>query len=103
LQPHGPILDRSQEHLGPGDLNVIRVRQLIEEQIRIVEDDGEPLNVFRDAETNQCLKPHSGFRRSNRTPDGGLDRPTAARKYSPLLSAAVAREQGDAALTEPVH
>jgi 5,5'-dehydrodivanillate O-demethylase len=99
----GPILDRSQEHLGPGDRNIIRLRQLVDEQIRIVEDGGDPLNVFRDPDRNRCLKPSYGFKRSNRTPDGRLDRTTAARKYSPLLSAAVARELGEAALTEPVH
>jgi 5,5'-dehydrodivanillate O-demethylase len=99
----GPIVDRSQEHLGTGDRNILRMRQLIEEQIRAVEDGRDPLNVFRDPEANHCMRPSWGFRRSNRTPDGRLDRTTAARKYSPLLSAAVAREQGDAALTEPTH
>jgi hypothetical protein len=99
----GPIVDRSQEHLGAGDRNIIRVRQLVEEQIRLVEEGRDPLNVFRDRDANTSLKPSFGFRRSNRTPDGRLDRTTAARKYSPLLSAAVAREQGEAALTEPVH
>jgi 5,5'-dehydrodivanillate O-demethylase len=99
----GPILDRSQEHLGSGDRNIIRMRQLIEEQIRVVESGRDPLNVFRDPEENECLKPSWGFKRSNRTPDGRIDRTTAARKYSPLLSAATARELGDSALTEPVY
>jgi 5,5'-dehydrodivanillate O-demethylase len=99
----GPIVDRSQEHLGPGDRNIIRMRQLLEEQIRVVEAGGDPLNVFRDPESNQCLRPSFGFRRSNRRQDGQLDRTTAARKYSPLLSAAAAREMGDAVLREPVH
>jgi len=74
-----------------------------DQQIRAVENGRDPLNVFRDPESNRCLTPSYGFRRANRTSDGRLDRTTAARKYSPLLSAAVARELGDAALTEPVH
>jgi 5,5'-dehydrodivanillate O-demethylase oxygenase subunit len=99
----GPIVDRSQEHLGNGDRNIIQLRQYVEEQIRLVEAGKDPVNVFRDPAANVCLTPSVGFTRQNRTPDGRIDLTTAARKYSPLLMAAVAAEQGAAALAEPVH
>src|SRR5579871_4019607 len=99
----GPVVDRSKEHLGPGDRNILRMRQFLEEQIRVVEAGDDPINAFRDQAANQVLRPPSGFRRANRTPDGRLDRTTAARKYSPFLQAAAAKELGTEALTDPVY
>ncbi|HLF77746.1 MAG TPA: Rieske 2Fe-2S domain-containing protein [Dehalococcoidia bacterium] len=46
----GPIVDRTQEHLGASDKMVIDYRQMLKEQIRIVMEGGEPMNVFRDPE-----------------------------------------------------
>jgi len=47
----GPITDRTNEHLGRTDIPIIFMRQQFEEQMRIVEDGGEPMNVFRNADT----------------------------------------------------
>ena len=47
----GPITDRTQEHLGRTDLPIVFMRRQFEEQMRIVEDGGDPMNVFRDSET----------------------------------------------------
>ena len=47
----GPITDRTQEHLGRTDLPIVFMRRQFEEQMRIVEDGGDPMNVFRDPET----------------------------------------------------
>ena len=44
----GPITDRTQEHLGRTDLPIVFLRRQFEEQMRIVEDGGDPMNVFRD-------------------------------------------------------
>ena len=44
----GEIVDRTQEHLGRTDLPIVFMRRQFEEQIRIVEDGGDPMNVFRD-------------------------------------------------------
>jgi 5,5'-dehydrodivanillate O-demethylase len=52
----GAIVDRSQEHLGESDKGIIMFRRLLMEQIDIVENGGEPLNVFRDPEQNECLQ-----------------------------------------------
>ena len=46
----GPITDRTQEHLGRTDLPIVFMRRQFEEQMRIVEDGGDPMNVFRDPE-----------------------------------------------------
>ena len=47
----GPITDRTQEHLGRTDLPIVFMRRQFEEQMRIVEDGGDPMNVFRDPDT----------------------------------------------------
>ena len=44
----GPVTDRTQEHLGRTDLPIVFMRRQFEEQMRIVEDGGDPMNVFRD-------------------------------------------------------
>ena len=44
----GPVTDRTREHLGRTDVPIIFMRQQFEEQMRLVEDGGEPMNVFRD-------------------------------------------------------
>lgn len=45
----GPIVDRSQEHLGATDAAVIDFRKMLDEQITIVEQGGDPINFYRDA------------------------------------------------------
>lgn len=47
----GPLTDRSQENLGRTDIPVVFLRRQIDEQIKLVEDGGEPMNVFRDPAT----------------------------------------------------
>jgi 5,5'-dehydrodivanillate O-demethylase len=44
----GPLTDRSTENLGRTDIPVVFLRRQLEAQIKIVEDGGEPMNVFRD-------------------------------------------------------
>jgi len=103
----GEIYDRTKEHLGQSDRGVIFYRQLLDEQLQIVEDGGEPMNTFRDPERNRCLAIPCGARGV----DGalfalrnaaGVDRTFSARKYSPVFRAAAIKERGEAALKEPV-
>ena len=55
----GDITDRSQEKLGRTDEPIIFLRRQLEEQLRIVEDGGDPMNVFRNpAELPEVL--HGG-------------------------------------------
>jgi len=44
----GALTDRSQEKLGRTDIPIIFLRRQLEQQIRVVEDGGEPMNVFHD-------------------------------------------------------
>jgi 5,5'-dehydrodivanillate O-demethylase len=44
----GELTDRSIEKLGRTDTPVIFLRRQLDQQIRIVEDGGDPINVFRD-------------------------------------------------------
>jgi 5,5'-dehydrodivanillate O-demethylase len=46
----GLVMDRSKEKLGRTDTPIILLRRQFEQQIRVVEDGGEPMNVFRDAD-----------------------------------------------------
>ena len=47
----GPLTDRTAENLGRTDIPVVFLRRQLDENIKVVEDGGEPMNVFRDAET----------------------------------------------------
>lgn len=41
-------MDRTEEHLGRTDLPIVFMRRQFEQQMLIVEDGGDPKNVFRD-------------------------------------------------------
>lgn len=47
----GDITDRTVEHLGRTDLPIVFMRRQFEEQLCIMEDGGDPKNVFRDPNT----------------------------------------------------
>ena len=90
FETQGAITDRTQERLGESDRGIIMYRQLLREQLAIVEDGGEPMNVFRDPETNQSLPLPTvfGYCERGRTPDvrhrkGAITAPFAMR-YSPF-------------------
>jgi 5,5'-dehydrodivanillate O-demethylase len=51
-----PIAERQLEKLGESDRGIIMYRQLIQEQLRIVEDGGDPMNTFRDPEQNRLIE-----------------------------------------------
>jgi len=51
----GPISDRSEERLADSDRGIILYRNMMIEQMQIVQDGGEPMNVFRESATNQCI------------------------------------------------
>ena len=42
----GNITDRTREHLGVSDVCVIAYRRLLKEQIQVVQDGGDPMNIF---------------------------------------------------------
>src|SRR5690606_2405259 len=52
----GPIMDRTQEHLGVTDLGVIMFRRLLAAQKKVAADGGEPMNVHRDPSKNEYIE-----------------------------------------------
>ena len=51
----GPIVDRTRENLGVTDAGIILFRKVMEENLRVVEDGGDPMNTFRDPAQNECI------------------------------------------------
>ncbi|MBM2812783.1 MAG: rieske 2Fe-2S iron-sulfur domain protein, partial [Chloroflexi bacterium] len=52
----GDITDRSRERLGWTDQGIALYRRMLKEQIDIVQEGGDPINVFRDPAHNVCVK-----------------------------------------------
>ncbi len=101
----GPIADRSQEKLGESDKGIIIYRRMLRQQLAIIEDEGEPMNVFRNPESNVCIDlPWEGREDPWAYARRGLMRRTsAAGKYAPVLREMVAKLDGEEALKGPVH
>ena len=96
----GPISERQLEKLAESDKGIIVYRRLLMEQMRVVEDGGDPMNVFRDPEKNQDLYiPNEseegdqtwGYRKE-RTFQGGLSTGSSG-KYS-VIGRQQATQQG---------
>jgi 5,5'-dehydrodivanillate O-demethylase len=51
----GPISDRTTERLGVADVGIILYRRMLDEQARVVEEGGEPINVHRDPSANEII------------------------------------------------
>ena len=51
----GAVADRENERLGVSDRGVIMFRKLLTEQMQIVQDGGDPMNVFRDPAANERI------------------------------------------------
>ena len=86
----GEIADRTQETLGRSDKGVIMFRRMLEENIRIVEDGGDPINTFRDAAKNVYLGMDTEHWSKRAELGGGQAFPFArqgmASKYSPIMN-----------------
>jgi 5,5'-dehydrodivanillate O-demethylase len=101
----GEIADRTREHLGRGDRGVILYRQLLEEQIKIVEAGGDPINTFRDPEANRFIDTSvdnaKGF--FGHLSGARVNRTLGARKYSGVYREATRRIEGEKALSGPIY
>lgn len=51
----GAIVDRENEKLATSDKGVLLYRRLLKDQAKVVQDGGEPMNVFRDPAANECI------------------------------------------------
>lgn len=55
-ETQGAIANRAAEHLGASDRGIILFRKLLEEQIDIVRQGGDPLGVLRDPAKNELIE-----------------------------------------------
>jgi len=55
-ETQGEIYDRGKEHLGMSDKGIAMFRRLLDEQITIVEQGGEPMALVRDPEKNRIIE-----------------------------------------------
>ena len=51
----GAIMDRTTERLGVTDVGIIMFRRMLDEQMNIVADGGDPLNTYRDPAQNEII------------------------------------------------
>jgi 5,5'-dehydrodivanillate O-demethylase len=94
----GAIADRTGENLGRSDVGIIMFRKMLEENIRVVEDGGDPMNTFRTEQENAYhgmiteLSPAAAAKRNGAdvggTGTGNLPflRQGMASKYSPIMN-----------------
>src|SRR5581483_2988016 len=54
-ESQGALTDRTQEHLGHGDIGIVMFRRMLREQIEIVQKGGDPFGVIRDPGKNTIL------------------------------------------------
>jgi 5,5'-dehydrodivanillate O-demethylase len=95
----GPVTPRWTEHLGESDKGLILYRRLLREQMKIVEDGGDPMNTFRDPAKNVSIHvptesddPNWGGYGSNQTNRTGASVGTGqSTKYSPIAQARARR------------
>jgi 5,5'-dehydrodivanillate O-demethylase len=99
----GGISDRSEERLGTADKGIILYRRMLEQNARIVEDGGVPVNVFTDPAKNESIHidtegdgggiAEQGLRSvGDRRPSGNSG------KYDPLLAGKSSKELADEGL-----
>jgi 5,5'-dehydrodivanillate O-demethylase len=102
----GALVDRTKERLAESDRGVIMWRELLKRQLDIVEDGGEPMNVFRDPTENVRIDvpPRDGSPLQWAGPNAGfMRRLNSSWKHSPVVTELVERFHGKDALTPPVH
>jgi 5,5'-dehydrodivanillate O-demethylase len=102
----GGVVDRTRERLAESDRGVIMWRELLQRQLDIVDDGGEPMNVFRDPKDNVCIvvPPRDGSPLRWAGPNAGfMRRLNSSWKHSPVVTELVERFHGKDALTPPVH
>ena len=54
-ETQGPVFDRTKENLGQSDRGVTLFRKILREQIRIVQQGGEPIALVRNPEKNKII------------------------------------------------
>jgi 5,5'-dehydrodivanillate O-demethylase len=84
----GDIANRGTENLGRSDKGIIMFRRMLEQNMRIVEDGGDPMNTFRDPAENvyHAMRTERRHERNANFANTPFERQGAATKYSPILN-----------------
>jgi 5,5'-dehydrodivanillate O-demethylase len=101
----GDIVDRTKERLAESDKGILMFREMLRRQLRVVEDGGEPMNVFRDAAGNERIDipPRSGPPEWAGPEHALRGRATGQYKHSPIMKEMVEKYRGKEALLDPVR
>jgi 5,5'-dehydrodivanillate O-demethylase len=67
-ESQGQIFDRTKETLGRSDAGIVKFRKMLREQIRVVEQGGEPIALVREPAKNRVIE----FITLQGTPDEGM-------------------------------
>jgi 5,5'-dehydrodivanillate O-demethylase len=55
-ETQGPVANREKERLGASDAGIVMWRQLLKQQIEVVQSGGDPMATVRDPERNQMIE-----------------------------------------------
>lgn len=102
----GAVADRTKEKLGGSDKGVILFRELVQRQLELSEDGGEPICVIREPEKNVRIDvPRYGLPLDVwQGPNGSyMRRINGPWKYAPVVKEMIERYLGEEALKQPVH
>jgi 5,5'-dehydrodivanillate O-demethylase len=64
-ETQGAVVDRTREHLGASDRGIALVRQMLLDQIRVVQEGGDPMGLIRDPEQNRIIELPGWFMMEN--------------------------------------
>jgi 5,5'-dehydrodivanillate O-demethylase oxygenase subunit len=60
-ETQGELFDRSKEHIGASDRGIAMVRKMLLEQIKVVQEGGDPIGTMRDPERNRIIEAPAWF------------------------------------------
>ncbi len=83
----GPLYDRTQERLAASDQGVALFRKMLREQIKVVQDGGDPIGLVRDPEKNKMIDVWQwmGTDGGNIYGFGGKDIPPRGKRFEELF------------------
>jgi 5,5'-dehydrodivanillate O-demethylase oxygenase subunit len=55
-ETQGRRFDRTKEHVGSSDRGIVLIRKMLMEQVKVVQEGGDPLGTIRDPDRNQVIE-----------------------------------------------
>jgi 5,5'-dehydrodivanillate O-demethylase len=69
-ETQGRVMDRTQERLGASDYGIALTRKMLLEQVRVVQEGGDPMGLIRDPERNRVIELPGWFVMEREGPTG---------------------------------